>query len=902
MRTGTLKNGLQFFIRQNALPAKRVALRLGVKAGSLDEADDQQGLAHFVEHMAFNGSAHFKPGELVSYFEASGARLGPHVNAYTSFDETVYLLELPTDSSEVVDKGLVALADFAGGLTFDAEQVDRERGVVVEEWRGGLGAGSRIRDQQVPVLFQRSRYAQRLPIGKPEILRAAPAARLRAFYDAFYRPERMALVVVGDIDVTRIEASVQAAFGPLVARAPAEPRGDGAMPLSPGLSALIVTDPEVTQSSVQLIRKRPAESSRLVGDYRRALVERLFQDMLNDRFVELARKPNATFLAAGGGGGALTPAVNTFSLSARVPDGGLAAGLRTVVVESKRARRFGFTSTELDRAKRSLAAFYERAFNERTKTESGSFAREYVSYFLSDEPSPGIEYEYRLVRQVLPGVSLDEVSTLARARLSDESQVLLATSPEKPTVPKPSEEALRQAVADGEAEEVAAWSDEGGPRELMSAKPAPGRMVSRRELPALGVTILRLSNGVDVWLKPTDFKNDQVLFSMYAHGGASLAPPEEFTNASLATSLVGLAGAGGLKANDIEKLLAGKLAAASPFISLSSHGVSGSASPAELETAFQLLYVKLTAPGDDADSFALLRRQLDAMVANRGRNPREVFQERLEAVNTSGHYTADPLTADDVARLDHQNMVAFYRARFANAADFTLFVVGTFQVDAVIPLLTRYVASLPSSGTRTSTFKDLAIRFPAGVERAVVERGQEPRSQTVVSFFADPAPDLSEQEGLVAATTVLETSLRDMLREALGQTYTVSVGVSQELPQRGGGHVAVSFGAAPENISAMTDRVLAEVRRLQQEGPSDELTVRAKESARRGYETALKQNGYWLRRLESAHLLGLDAADILTRNARIDAITPSSLRAIFGRYLPLDRYTVVTLMPARTQP
>lgn len=311
VRTGTLKNGLRFFIRQNALPAKRVALRLAVKAGSLDEADDQQGLAHFVEHMAFNGSAHFKPGELVSYFEASGARLGPHVNAYTSFDETVYLLELPTDSSEVVDKGLVALADFAGGLTFDAEQVDRERGVVVEEWRGGLGAGSRIRDQQVPVLFQRSRYAQRLPIGKPEILRAAPAARLRAFYDAFYRPERMALVVVGDIDVTRIEASVQAAFDPLVARAPAEPRGDGTMPLSPGLSALIVTDPEVTQSSVQLIRKRPAESSRLVGDYRRALVERLFQDMLNDRFGELARKPNATFLAAGGGGGALSPAVNT---------------------------------------------------------------------------------------------------------------------------------------------------------------------------------------------------------------------------------------------------------------------------------------------------------------------------------------------------------------------------------------------------------------------------------------------------------------------------------------------------------------------------------------------------------------------------------------------------------------
>jgi zinc protease len=902
VRTGTLENGLRFFIRQNVLPAKRIALRLAVKAGSLDESDDQQGLAHFVEHMAFNGSAHFKPGELISYFEASGARLGPHVNAYTSFEETVYMLELPTESSDVVDKGLLALADFAGALTFDPTQVDRERGVVVEEWRGGLGAGSRIRDQQIPALYGQSRYAERLPIGKPDILRSAPVARLRAFYDAFYRPERMAVVVLGDIDPVRIEAAIRAAFGPLTARAPATPRGDGAMPLVPGLSVRVVTDPELTQSSVQLIRKRPAESDRRVGDYRRAIVERLFQNMLNDRFGELARKPEATFLSAGGGGGSLSPSVSTFSLSARVVDGGLAAGLRALVVEGKRVRRFGFTAPELDRAKRSLGAFYERAYNERDKTESGSFAREYVSYFLSDEPSPGIEYEYRLVRQVLPGISLEEVSALARARLTDESQVLLATAPQGQTSPKPTEGELRAALGAGEGEDVAAWADETGARELMATKPVPGTLVSRRELPSLGVTILRLSNGVDVWLKPTDFKNDQVLFSMYALGGTSLAPPETFIDASLATSHIGLSGSGGLKASDVEKLLAGKLASASPFISLSTHGISGSASPAELETALQLLYLKVTSPGDDADAFALLKRQLASMVANRGRNPHEIFQERLEEINTSKHYTSAPLTPERVATIDRQQMTAFYRARFANAADFTLFVVGAFEVDAAIPLLTRYVASLPSTGARASTFTDLGIRFPATSERAVVERGQEPRSQTVISFFADPAPSAAEQEGLVAATTVLETSLRDMLREELGQTYTVSVGLSQDLPQRGGGHLTISFGAAPENIAGMADRVLAEVQRLQRDSPSADWTTRAKESARRGYETALKQNGYWLRRLESSHLLGLDPADILTRTARIDAVTPASLRETFRRYLPLDRYTVVTLLPARAQP
>jgi zinc protease len=902
VRTGALDNGFTFFIRSNGLPARRVALRLAVKAGSLDEADDQQGLAHFVEHMAFNGSAHFKPGELVSYFEKVGARLGPHVNAYTSFDETVYMLELPTDSREVVNRGLVAMADFAGGLTFDAEQVERERGVVIEEWRGGLGAASRIRDQQVPVLYGMSRYAERLPIGKPEILRSAPVARLRAFYDAFYRPERMAVVVVGDIDAASAEASVRSAFGPLGVRGPALPRGDRTLPLSPGLSARTVTDPELTQSSVQLIRRRPAQSDRLVSDYRRSIVERLVQHMLNDRFDELGRKPDAPFLAAGGGHGSLTPEVDTFSLSARVADGGLAAGLRALVVEGKRVRRFGFTASELDRAKRWLLAFYERAYNEREKTESGSFAREYVGYFLDEEPSPGIEYEYRLVRQELPGISLDEVSALARARLGDESQVLLATAPANQAAPAPSADDLRAALEAGEREDVVAWVDEEGARELMTDKPSPGTVVSRRELPTLGVTIVRLSNGVEAWLKPTDFKNDQVLLSMYAQGGTSLASPEAFIDASLSTSYVDLAGAGGLKASDLEKVLAGKLAAVSPYVALSTHGVSGSASPNELETALQLLHLKVTRPGDDPDAFAVLRRQLAAMVANRGRNPRQVFQERLAEVNTSRHYTSAPLTPERVATVDRERMLAFYRARFANAADFTLFVVGAFEVEAVIPQLARYVASLPTSGARTSTFKDLDIRFPAASERAVVELGQEPRSQTVISLFADPSSDPSEQEHLIAATTVLETSLRDILREELGQTYTVSVGLAQNLPQRGGGYVAVSFGAAPENIAPMTDRVIAEVRRLQQDGPSADLTTRAKESARRGYETALKQNGYWLRRLESTHLLGRDPEEILTRPARIDAVTPASLQETFRRYFPLDRHTIVTLLPARTQP
>jgi len=320
--------------------------------------------------------------------------------------------------------------------------------------------------------------------------------------------------------------------------------------------------------------------------------------------------------------------------------------------------------------------------------------------------------------------------------------------------------------------------------------------------------------------------------------------------------------------------------------------------PAQLETALQLLYQEITAPGDDAEAFALMKKQLEAAVANRGRAPGQVFGEKLSQVNSSNHYTSVPLTPERVASISREKMAAFYRERFANAADFTFFMVGAFKVDEAIPLLAQYVGALPSSGKQTSQFKDVAIHFPDTSQQEKVEAGREPRGQTVISFFADPSIDPQEQEQIIAATTVLDIALRDILREDLGQTYTVSVGLQQALPQRGGGHIAVRFGAAPENLPSMTARVMQEIKRLQTEGPSKDLTDRAKETARRGYETALKQNDYWLGRLQTIRTFGRDPGEILTRGTRIDAVTPQALQDVFKKYFPADRSTVVTLVPA----
>ena len=902
VKTGSLPNGLKYYIRQNGRPARRVSMRLAVKAGSMMEEEDQRGLAHLIEHMAFNGSTHFKPREVFAYFESVGARLGPHVNAYTSFDETVYMLDLPSDKTEILDKGMAALSDFAGGLTLGAEWIDKERPIVIEEWRLGLGAGSRIRDKQLPLLFYKSRYAERLPIGKPEVIRNAPAARLRAFYDTWYRPERMALVVVGDINPDTIEASIKTTFAPLVARAPAAPLPDRTVPIHKELLVSVVSDPELTRSHVTIERKRPREGEEHVGDYRRDLIQRLLEHILSERFAELERRPDAKFLAASVSGGSLSREVATFSMGATVQDGRLEDGVTALVEEANRAKEFGVNGTEVDRAEKWMAAFYTQAYAERDKTESGSYAEEYLRHFLYDEPSPGIAYEYRLVQQILPTVTGGEVSAMAKALLTDDSRVVLATSPQKPGIKIPTEVELQAAMTAANAVRMTAWTADAAPRSLMEHAPTAGSVAGRRTIDDLGITIVHFANGIDAWLKPTDFKNDQVVFTMSASGGSSLAPPADFVEATLADDYVALSGVGGLNATELQRTLAGKLASARPFIGLSSQGISGSAAPAELETALQLLYQEFTAPGDDPDAFPLLLRQLEAAVANRGRAPGQIFGEKLAQINSVDHYTTRPLTSERVAALDKSKMIAFYKRMFANASDFTFFMVGAFTVDKAVPLLARYVGALASTDQRSSRFKDVGLQFPAMKEAAKVEAGREPRGQTAISFFADPNPDPTEQEQLLEATTVLQIDLRDILRAELGQTYNVSAGLRQALPQRGGGYVEVRFGAAPENLESMTARVFQEIARLQREGPSADLTNRAKESARRDYETLLKQNGYWLGRLETIHLYDRDPHEIVTRNQRIDSVTPQVLQEVFKKYFPADRSTVVTLVPAPASP
>jgi zinc protease len=893
---GTLPNGLTYLIRDNPRPANRAMLRMVVKAGSVDEAEDQRGLAHVLEHMAFNGTTRFEPGELVRYLESIGARFGPHVNASTSFDETIYMLDVPTDRDGALRRGFEALSDFAGGITLDPAEIDRERGVVLEEWRGRLGASTRMQEPQIAALFGESRYASRLPIGTPESLKTFSHDRLRDFYRDHYRPERMAVIVVGDVRVPEAEALVRELFSGLQP-APDRSREAFGVPAHEETRFVSVSDPEQTASSVSIYIKRPFEQLETVESYRRSLTRSLAIQMLNARFGEIAREADAPFLAASAGTTVLGRPVQAAALSARVPDGRITAGLTGLAEELARVRQHGFGEAELDRAKRAMLASFERSFNERNKVESPALAAELIRHVLQNEAAPGIEYELELVRKVLPAITAEQVADMARELFADDNRVVIATAPEKPGLAAVTADALRDGLRAGSAASVTAWDDEMAERELMPKLPAPGTVAARREIPEIGVTVLTLSNGVEVWLKPTDFRNDQIAFSAYAPGGVSLTPPADYHEASLATGLVGLAGVGGLTPVELGKLLAGKAASVGTSIGNYSQNVSGSAAPKDLETALQLLHLRFTQPNRDPAAFALMRRQLETALANQEQTPGFTYGERLGAINTNDHYTARRLRVEDLDRLDPETMMRIYQERFANAANFTFFFVGAFTVDQITPLLATYVASLPSTGKADAKRGAYRFAFPEKVVRETVQKGREPRSQTAITFFANTGLEELEDHRLNAATSVLEAKLRDILREELGGTYSVSVGYSNTAPEPGYGTVSVQFGSAPENVERLTKAVLTEIARLRTEGPTAADVNAVKEAEKNDLQTALRQNGYWLNSLQAMHVLGRDARKIPERIARADSLTPENVHAVFQKYFRDDRYTIVTLVP-----
>jgi len=893
---GTLDNGLTYYVRANAKPKGRAELRLVVNAGSILEDDDQLGLAHFVEHMAFNGTEHFARQALVDYLEGIGMRFGPDLNAYTNTDETVYMLQVPTDDPEILDTGFRILADWAGGISFDDEEIDKERGVVVEEWRQGRGAWARIRDRQWPVIFAGSRYADRRTIGDKDILEHAPHDAFRRFYRDWYRPDLMAIVAVGDFDPAAVEARIREGFAGLAG--PASPRAREAydVPDHDDTRVSIATDPEMTSTSVMVSWQRDLRKTRTVEDYRADLVDALYHAMMNARLDELTRQADPPYLFGYAGESRWVRTKGMYTVQASVADGGVERGLSTLLVEARRVREHGFRETELDRAKTDLLRSFERQMEERDKQESSRHASQLVRHFLEREPLPGIERLAELARAVVPTVTLAETNARASQWITPGNRLILIGGPDKDAAGIPDEAAVLATFDRADAIPLEPWVDRVKDEPLVARTPESGAIVEETAMDAIGATVWRLSNGARVVLKPTAFKNDQVLFRGYSPGGSSLVEDADFLSAGSAPAIVADSGLGAFDRIELDKALTGKVASVRGWIGETAEGFSGSASSRDLETLLQLVYLQFTATRRDEQAFAAYRSQMDAAFQNQEASPNWWFAKKFSEVVNQGHFRGRFMTREMLDEIDLDRALAVWRDRFADASDFTFFVVGSFDPVALRPQVERWLASLPAPG-RGETWRDVGPVPPDGVHAFTVRRGIEPKAAVRVLFHGEAEWSRESVHAMDSMVQALRIRLREVLREDLGGVYGVGVGGSIERWPRQRYGVSIGFGCDPERVDELIAAVDGVLDAFRADGPSQEIVDKVRESQIRARQTDLEQNGWWISTLQNYFVHGLDPTDILRFDDLTSRLTPALIRDGARRWTDPARYVRGVLLP-----
>jgi zinc protease len=895
---GRMWNGMTYYIRANHEPHARAELRLVVNAGSILEDPDQRGLAHLVEHMAFNGTTHFARNDLIDYLERMGMRFGADVNAYTSYDETVYMLTLPTDTAGALDTGLQILQDWAGGITFDTVEVHKERGVVTEEWRLGRGAAARVQDQQMPVLFERSRYATRNPIGDPHTVETAPVSALLRFYRTWYRPDLMAVVAVGDFDPREMERKIRNSFAWVVPDPKARHRDYYLGPVGGRTRFAVAADPELSTSTVTLVNTARARSRTSGRAYRQGIVTSLYGSMLGERLNELTQRPGAAFLEVSSFTGSLVRSVEASMLSAQAPENGVERALAALLAETQRVARYGFTQAELDRARADQVRTWEQLYAERQKSTSGQFASGYASHFLYGGPLLTLETEYALQHAYLPTVTLAEVNARARETLRSRDRAVLVSVPAKEGVAVPKAERLAAVLDSVRRSPLEPFRDTDSGLALMPSLPEPGRVVEEKRIPEVGVTEWRLSNGARVVLRPTDFRADEIMFMGRSQGGTSLVPDSLWLNAATATAAVQVGGVGRLSVSDLQKRLSGKAASVGTEIDELTQGISGYAAPRDAETMFQLVHLYFTAPRRDTLAWLAYRERAREALRNRGASPEAAFVDTINRVLTRDDPRSRPLTAASFDSLDLDRSLAVFRDRFADAGSFTFYLLGNFSPDSIRPLVERYLASLPATGRREA-FRDRGVRPPAGVVKRTVRRGLEPKGRTEVVFAGPAEFTRGGTVALRALAEVMQIRLRDRLREDLAGTYGVGVSAGMRRDPSPQYRVAVDFGAEPGRLDELTRAVFDEIARLKRDGPTPVELQKVREEMRREKELNLRDNSWWAMQLVSYDQMGWDLRSIPDPPDAAAPLTRELVRDAARRYLTESSYVQVSLVPER---
>lgn len=889
--TGNLENGVTYFIQENKKPENRIELKLIVNTGSIQEDDDQKGLAHFVEHMAFNGTENFPKDKLVKYLESIGMGFGPEINAYTSFDETVYKLSIPADDPEIIENAFFILEEWAHRVSFEDEEIEKERGVIVEEWRGGRGVQGRFMDRLIPTLLKGSRYAERLTIGDMDVVKNSDPQRLRDYYNEWYRPELMAVAVVGDIDSDLAKSLIEKHFN-FTNDYEGRERQHYDTPILDRVDVEIITDPEMTYSEIMYLIKRENLTLDSVENYKEYITELLSIFMFNARMEEIYTKADSPFLNAGAGFAGFVRDLSLVIVSTQVEDDAVAQGFEATLSEIEKVKLYGFNPDEVDRAKARVNMMIQNMYNERDNRESTSIINEIVTYYLEGNLVMDTAYESDILNKILEDISYEELNEKSIELFSGRDRTITIQVPENGDVTLPTETEIKDlfdTVAGKTYNKRAIDIDD---RELFNYELTPGSTVSKENID--GITEIVLSNGAKIVVKPTDFKSDEIQFYAASYGGTSYLEDDEFYSGSFATNVAESSGLNGFDNIELDRVLTGKDVSVSPWIREYTEGFSGGSNKENTELMFQLINLYFTHPEFSEESYNVLMANVVNYISNRGNSPQTIFRDRVTELKGSGHFRKKAINIDALEDVNFAEVKEIYLERFKDPGDFTFVFVGNIDVDEFVTLAENYIGSIPTENLN-ETSKDIGIRFPEGVYSETIEKGIEEKSVVNITFSGDFNSDDDEDRLLSLLTNYLEEQLRVAVREELSGTYGISVTPNIMLYPYEQYSISIAFGCEPGREEELSAAVFKELNKAK-DGFIDEDGLEAvRKNFTRSLELDLKENSYWIYNILVANLLDEDYESITDDD--ISGVTAEKFVELTKKYFNEERFIKVILKP-----
>lgn len=867
VRIGKLDNGLTYYIRRNTLPEKRVEFHIAQKVGAILEKPEQRGLAHFLEHMAFNGTQHF-PGDergpgIVAWCESKGIKFGTDLNAYTGIDETVYRVSnVPTDNESVIDSCLLIMHDWSSAIKLKENEIDKERGVIREEWRSRNSGMLRIMNNALPKLFAGTKYDDCMPIGSIDVINNFPYQLIRDYYRTWYRPDQQGIIIVGDIDVDVMEAKLKKTFADVkAAQNPAEriyyPVNDNQETI-----LFVGTDKEVSTPSVNIFFKHPAFPREMKNDinfYVNNYLIHMAVSMLNTRLAEIRMKSDAPFTDASVSFGEFFVAKtkSSFTVSVESKIDGIDQAAEAVLAEVERARRFGFTATEYERTRTNYLQSMESAYNERNNVKNMSYAEAYIRHFIDNDPIPNMEYEYKMMKMIVSSIPVEAINKTMASLVTENNRAVLMAGPDKEGITY-STDHIAKVLQEMPQMNLQPYEDQVNDAPLLAEEPQGGKIVSEEANQIYGTTKLTLSNGIVVYVKPTDFKADQIMMQGTSKGGNSLFDDAEALNFQQINSVALLGGLGNFNRIELGKVLAGKRANVSASVGTTTENISGSCAPRDFETMMQLTYLTFTAPRKDEDTFLAYKNQLKAGLHNADANPMTAFNDTLSQMLYGNHPRAQMLREEMVDNLNYDRIIQLYQDRFKEAGDFTFFLVGNIDIEAIKPLLAKYLGGLPTIG-RKEDYRIVDIDKTRGVVKKQFAQKQETPMATILSrLIGNCDYNMKNIMTVSILNQALDMVYTEEIREKEGGTYGVSCQGSLRDYPREELSLQIFFQTDPGKAEHLSNVVMEQLKKMAAEGPQAEHMKKIKDYMTKSFHDAQKENSYWMRNLNTYFDTGID--------------------------------------------